>query len=66
MLVISIFSFSHSVFYSVKKGEIVILATFNLSSANAFNLVMSKIVSFGKGLNGTQNLTLSFKAKKTA
>ena len=30
--------------------EIIILATFNLSSAIAFNLVMSKILSFGKGL----------------
>ena len=39
---------------TVGKGKrmlvIVILATFNLSSANAFNLVMSKIL-FGKGLN---------------
>ena len=49
MLVTSIFSFSHSVSYS--KRYIIILETFNLSSANAFNLVMSKILSFGKGLN---------------
>ena len=32
------------------KRKIIILATFNLSSANALNLVMSKILSFGKGL----------------
>ena len=49
MLVTSIFSFSHSVFYSIKK-KIVILAMFKMSSANAFNLVMSKLLSFGKGL----------------
>ena len=28
-----------------------VLVTFKLSSANAFNLVTSKILSFGKGLN---------------
>ena len=32
------------------KEEIVILAMFNLSSANAFNLVTSKILFFGKEL----------------
>ena len=35
---------------TLSKREILILATFNLSSANAFNLVTSKILSFGKGL----------------
>ena len=49
MLVTSIFSYSHSV-SNLSKGEIVILATFNLLSANAFNLVTSKILSFAKGL----------------
>ena len=34
------------------------LATFDLSSANAFNLIMSKILSFGKGLN--KGLLLTF------
>ena len=47
MLVTSIFSFPHSVFYSMKK-KIIILATFNLSSVNAFNSVMFKILLFGK------------------
>ena len=37
-------------FSTLSKGEIVILATFNFSSRNAFNLVTSKIVSFGRGL----------------
>ena len=37
------------VFSALSKRKIVILATFNLSSANAFNLVMSKNLSFGKG-----------------
>ena len=71
MLVISIFSFSHCVFYCVKErnchfsnAEFVvckciqfgrvqnfaILAMLNLSSANAFSLVVPKILSFGKGL----------------
>ena len=48
ILVTSIFTFSHSVFYSII--EIVILATFNLLSANAFNFVTSKILLFGKEL----------------
>ena len=36
----------------VGKGEIacIIFVTFNLSSANAFNLVWSKILSCGNGL----------------
>ena len=53
MLVTSIFSFSHDVFYSIKKRKIVILATFYLASANAFNLDTSKILSFGKELQTT-------------
>ena len=32
-----------TVFSALSKREIVILATFNLSSASAFNLVMSKL-----------------------
>ena len=52
MLVTSIFSFSHSLFCSIKEKNyhFVILATFNMLSANAFNLVMSKNLSFGEGL----------------
>ena len=37
-------------FSSLSKSEIIIFVTFNLSSANAFNLVWSKIVSCGNGL----------------
>ena len=37
------------VFSTLSKGEIIILATFNLSSANAFSLVSSKSLLFGKG-----------------
>ena len=37
-------------FLALSKRELVIVAMFNLSSANAFNLVMSKIMSFGEGL----------------
>ena len=33
------------------KRKIIILATVHLSSANAFNFVTSKILSFGKGVN---------------
>ena len=39
------------VFSTLSKREIVTLASFDLSSANVFNLVRSKIVPFGKGLN---------------
>ena len=38
-------------FSTLSKREIIILATFNFSSANAFNLVTFKILSFGKELN---------------
>ena len=44
-----IISFSVSV-STLSKPEITILSMFNLSSANAFNLAMSKILSFGKEL----------------
>ena len=37
-------------FSALSKRNIEILATFNFSSANAFNLVTSKNLSFGKGL----------------
>ena len=36
-------------FLLLSQREIVILAMYNLSSANAFNLVMSRNLSFGKG-----------------
>ena len=50
MLVTSIFLLSHSVFSTLSKREIVILATLNLLTANASNLIQSKILSFGKEL----------------
>ena len=37
-----------TVFYTLSKREIVILAIFNMSSASALNLVVSKILSFDK------------------
>ena len=49
MLVNSIFFFSYNVFYSILL-RITILATADLSSANALNLVMSKNLSLGKEL----------------
>ena len=45
MLVTSIFSLSQNVFYLHKDKT-----TFNLLSANTFNLVQSKVFLFGKGL----------------
>ena len=40
----------NTVFYTLSQREIIILAKFNLSSANAFNLVMSKNLLFRKEL----------------
>ena len=37
-------------FSTVSKTELIIFVTFNLSSANAFNLDRSKILSSGNGL----------------
>ena len=37
-------------FSTLSKTEIIIFVTFNLSSANAYNLVWSKILSCGNGL----------------
>ena len=45
MLVTSMFSFSVNVAKNITSG------TFSLSSANAFNLVLSKNYSFGKEVN---------------
>ena len=42
------FSLFPIVFSILSKREIIILAQFNLSSANAFNLVTSTILSSGK------------------
>ena len=45
------FSAFPTLFSTLSTREIIILAMFNLSSAIAFNLVTSKILSFGEGLN---------------
>ena len=42
------------VFSTLSRREIITLAMFNLTSANAFNLVTSKLLSFGKGLTHSQ------------
>ena len=49
MLVTNIFSFSHNVFY-ISQANFSFCSTFILSSANAFNFGLSKILWFGKGL----------------
>ena len=41
-----------TMFSTLPKTEIIIFVIFNLSSANAFNLVWSKILLCGNGLNG--------------
>ena len=46
MLVASIFSFSLNVFLLIKDTYITILATMNLSSASALNLVKAKFLLF--------------------
>ena len=45
------FSFP-TIFSTLSKTELIIFVTFNLSSANALNLVWSKILSCGNGLKG--------------
>ena len=49
MLVTSIFFFSHNVFYP-RKRNFNVLSTFDLPSANAFNLGKPNILLSGKGL----------------
>ena len=53
------FSSFPTMFSTLSKGEIIILATFNLPSAYAFNLNQSKILLFGKEL--TLYHTINFK-----
>ena len=50
MLVTSIFFYSHNVFYLIQ-NKFAIWITFNLSSANAFNLDQSNNLTSGKELN---------------
>ena len=52
-MLVTAFSSFPTVFSSLPQREIVILATLNFSSASAFSLVMSKNLSFGKGLIST-------------
>ena len=49
LLVTSIFSFSHNVFYPAQE-EFLFICYIYLSSANAFNLVQTTNLSFGNGL----------------
>ena len=49
MLNSTIFSFS-IVFSTLSKKKIIITTIFNLFSANAFNFILSKYLSFGRGL----------------
>ena len=51
MLVTGIFSFFPTMFSALSRSEIIILTTFDMSLANDFNFVTSKIMSFGKGLS---------------
>ena len=53
MLVQAIFPFP-TMFSTLSKTEMIIFVTYNLSSANAFNLVRSKILSCGNGLKGSE------------
>ena len=57
MLVTSIFSFSHNVFYP-RKTNLKFLVTFDLSPTNAFNLDMANILLFGKGIKQCKEILL--------
>ena len=46
-----------TMFSTLSMTEIVIFVTFNLSYANAVNLVWCKILSCGNGLNYVNNVT---------
>ena len=53
-------------FSTLSKTEIIIFVTFNLSSANAFNLDQSKTLSSGNGLKHTTDFkSMESKLKKT-
>ena len=64
LLVQAISPFS-TMFSTLSKTEIVIFVTFNLLSANAFNLVWSKILSCGNGLTVYNSVSNFYNAKKT-
>ena len=63
-VVTSLFCLCQS-FLLLSKREIVILVTFNLLSANAFSLVISRILLFGKGLYVTQHIKFVFHRMET-
>ena len=63
LLVQAIFPFP-TMFCSLSKTEIIISVTFNLSSANAFNLVWSKILSCGNVLKTTFITSLGWSLNK--
>ena len=44
-------------FSTLSKTEIIIFVTFNMSSANAFSFIWSKILSCGNGLMASGNLS---------
>ena len=58
MLVTSIFSFFHNVFYAIKANPKE-WVTYIFSSANALSLVKSKTLEFGKALNVKSTVTLT-------
>ena len=55
-----------TMFSTLTKTEIIIFVIFNLSSANAFNLVWSNILSCGKGLMNLQKCIDSSQPARTA
>ena len=58
MLVTSILFFSHNVFYPIKDRNHH-LATFDLSSANAFNFDHTRNLSFGKELREVEKMLVT-------
>ena len=50
MQITRIISFSHIMFSTLSKTELIMWETFKLLSAKVFNLEKSKILSFGKQL----------------
>ena len=62
MLLTSIFSFSHSFFFFFfyQRDKLSFLVSFRLSSANALDLVIPEILSFGKGLKPLSQLLTNF------
>ena len=53
-LLVQVISPFSTMFSTLSRTEIIIFVIFNLSSANAFNFVWSKILSCGNGLKNTE------------